>query len=129
MLRPDGTGEMISGYGQTIHAHILCRWALLPANRLAVTYLESPAKRAGAFFQGYSPPADRPPRVLEYRLTEGPVTGRCGLTGRPFEYRWTLEFEAPPWPEDVRLPPGPVPPGQPRVFYGHTVAQEKPPAS
>ena len=110
-LKDGGSGELIYGYGQSIHAKIQCRWELPIAGRLQLTYLDSPAYQ---FFRGYTPPAADRVRELGYTLTAGDVSGVEDLLGHPYRFGWTLELSGPPWPPGLRLPHK-----VPRVFFGH----------
>jgi len=110
-LTDDGSGELIYGYGQTIYARINCRWEVVSAGRIRLTYLESPPFQR---FRGYTPPDDQRVRELDYALTAGEVSGVESIVGRPYRFGWVLELSEPPWPPELSLPYE-----VPRVFYGH----------
>jgi hypothetical protein len=110
-LQPDGTGELIYGYGQTIHTRINCRWEILAPGRLRLTYLASPAYQ---LLLGYTPPDDQCARDLGYALTAGEVSGVESIVALPYRFAWTLELSEPPWPPELKLPYEVL-----RVFYGH----------
>ena len=37
-FRPDGSGQLVYGYGQTIYAVVPCAWEVSAAGRLRLTY-------------------------------------------------------------------------------------------
>ena len=111
MLRKDGTGTIIYGYGQTIYAQIDCRFEVPGAGRIRFEYLDTPQ------------PQRRPPfhpteanRIKEagFRLTEGENVFREDVTGFVFRFLWTLEFTEPPYPDGLSFPYT-----IPKVFYGY----------
>ncbi|HQR41877.1 MAG TPA: hypothetical protein PLX97_04315 [Gemmatales bacterium] len=110
-LQPDGTGELIYGYGQTIYARVNCRWEVMLSGRLRLTYLESAAYQLS---RGYTPPDDNRVRELGFILTAGEVSGVENVVGLPYRFGWTLELSESPWPSELQLPYE-----VPRVFYGH----------
>jgi hypothetical protein len=109
-LQADGAGDLIYGYGQTIYAFIKCRWEVVSAGRLRLTYLESPPFQR---FAGYTPPDVARVRELSYTLTAGRVAGVEDIVPNPYEFDRTLELSEPPWPAGLNLPYE-----VPRVFYG-----------
>jgi hypothetical protein len=117
-LSEGGSGELIYGYGQTIYARIRCRWEVVAAGRLRLTYLESPPHQR---FQGYTPPGDKCERELDFVLTAGEVSGVENVIAQPYRFGWTLELSEPPWPPEL-----PLPHELPRVFYGHREAVSAP---
>ena len=109
-LHADGSGDLIYGYGQTIYAFIKCRWEVVSAGLLRLTYLASPPCQR---FAGFSPPDDARVRELGYTLTAGRVAGVEDIVPNPYEFDRTLELSEPPWPAGLNLPYE-----VPRVFYG-----------
>jgi hypothetical protein len=113
MLQADGTGRLIYGYGQTIYAHILCRWEVPSTGTLRLTYLESPSD--GLRFLGFSPEGEAVSE-LRYTLTPGQVSGEDDIVGHRYTYLWAMELSEPPWPPGLQLPHE-----LPRKFFGHLV--------
>jgi hypothetical protein len=116
-LRPDGSGELLYGYGQTIYALIQCRWELPTPGVLRLTYLESPPRQR---FKGFTPGDGNSVKELEYTLSSGEFTGVESIVGFPFHFRYKLELSRPPWPDGLQLPYE-----VPTAFYGHPQQPEK----
>lgn len=111
-FRPDGTGELTYGYGQTIYAVVPCRWDLPEPG---VLRLEYGGPVTGHLAAGFTPAeADRVQR-FDYLLFRGEMTGFEDITASPFRFLWTLRLDRPPWPPGLALPYK-----VPRVFHGHS---------
>lgn len=107
---PEGFGEAVYGYGQTIYAIIKFRYDIPAPGVLRLTYSESPPYQA---FKGFVPSKVGESREIQYRLTKEEMTGVEPNAG-PFRYGWTLALDTSPFPTELRFPFGP-----PVTYYGH----------
>jgi hypothetical protein len=118
-LDPDGSGELIYGYGQTIYIVAPCAWEVPWAGRLRLTYA---APSRGRLAAGFVLTDSNRIKELGFTLTEGQVAGVEDIVPNPYGFDRTLELSAPPWPDGLDLPYE-----VPRVFYGRVakaVAQD-----
>jgi hypothetical protein len=119
-LKPDGTGELIYGYGQTIYAVIPCGWEVPAAGRLRLTYA---APTRGRLAAGFVLNDANRVKEVDYTLTPGRVAGVEDIVPNPYEFDHTLELSEPPWPSGLGLPFE-----VPRVFYGRVATAGAPDA-
>jgi hypothetical protein len=109
-LNPDGSGELVYGYGQTIYVVAPCGWEVPAAGRLRLTYA---APTRGRLAAGFALTESNRVKELSFTLTAGRVAGVEDIVSNPYEFDHTLELSAPPWPDGLALPYE-----VPRVFYG-----------
>ena len=109
-LEGDGTGELAYAYGQTIYAHIRCKWEIVETGILGMTYLGS----KGGIFKDFVFDDLNRFRELNYTLTEGITSWEQDVVRERHTFQWTLELSEPPWPADMVFPYS-----VPRVFYGN----------
>jgi hypothetical protein len=112
-FRADGSGDMVFGYGQTIHAKINFRFSLRTTNELTLIYQDSPGDR---FVKSFTPSESGKSKAVQYSLKEGEITGVAANSG-PFKYYWTLSLDKSPFPDEAIL--GHVRPRH--EYYGHHV--------
>lgn len=110
-FRSDSSAELCFAYGQTVYAHIKCRFALSGANEITLFYLDSPPYQ---WFKGFKPSPGRESRSLRYSLAEHTVVFEEPYEG-PVRYRWRLTVDKSPFPDGLMLPDVPVP----RDYYGY----------
>ena len=108
---PDGTGQVLYGYGQTIYAVIACRFAVIEPDRVEWEYLESPPYQ---WFKGFRPDDGNRRKALRAVLTAGEFTFFDGLTSHSSLFRWRLDLGGSPYPEGLSFPYS-----VPTTFYGH----------
>jgi hypothetical protein len=112
-FRADGSGDMVFGSCQTIHAEINFRFSLETTNELTLIYQDSPGDRV---VKTFTPNETGKSKAIQYSLKEGEITGVTANIG-PFKYHWTLGLDKSPFPDAVML--GQVRPT--REYYGHHV--------
>jgi hypothetical protein len=111
VLRRDGTGAVLYGYGQTIYAKIDCRFEVPQEGRIRFEYLPTSQPQRRPPFQ---PTEANQRKDLGFTLTEGEKVFREDVTGFVSRFSWTLEFTEPPYPDGLSFPYS-----VPRVFYGY----------
>jgi hypothetical protein len=111
MLKRDGSGTVIYGYGQTIYAKIDVRFELPTPGRIRFEYMETPQLQRRPTFQ---PTEANRLKEIDFTLTEPETVFREDVTGFVFRFSWILEFAEPPYPDGLSFP-YPVP----KVFYGY----------
>lgn len=109
-FNPDGMGEAIYGYGQTIYAKVGFEFELSGDSVLRLKYLPSPAYAA---FPGFEPSPQNATKATPYTLVHGDYSGVESVVARPFTFRWRLTLEDSPWPVGMTFPYE-----VPTIFYG-----------
>jgi hypothetical protein len=97
---PDGSGDMVFGYGQTIYAKVSFRFSLSPFGELTLTYQDSPGQ---GYVKAFRPSKERNSKTVRYSLKEGDVEGVTVNSG-PYKYQWTLGLDDSPFPGELKLP-------------------------
>jgi hypothetical protein len=110
-FRPDGRGEALYGYGQTIYAKVGFEFELPGGSALRLKYLSSVAFAA---FRGFEPSPDTAEKVIPYTLTRGEFRGVESVVGWPFVCEWLLALAESPWPAGMSFPYD-----VPTSFYGY----------
>jgi hypothetical protein len=108
---PDGTGQVLYGYGQTICAVIACRFAVIEPDWLEWVYLESPPYQ---WFKGFRPEDGNGRKALRAVLTAGEFTFSEAWVSHSSLFRWRLDLGGSPYPEGLSFPYS-----VPTTFYGH----------
>src|SRR5262249_13344436 len=108
---PDGTGQVLYGYGQTIYAKIACRFAVTEPDQVEWEYLESPPCQ---WFKGFRPDDGNRRKALRVALTAGEFSFFDGMTSHSSLFRWRLDLSGSPYPEGLSFPYS-----VPTTFYGH----------
>jgi len=108
---PDGNGEVLYGYGQTIYAKIACRFAVTEPDQVEWVYLDSPAHQ---WFKGFRPDEGNRRKALRAVLTAGEFTFSEAWTDHSSLFRWRLDLDGSPYPEGLSFPYS-----VPTTFYGH----------
>jgi hypothetical protein len=108
---PDQRAELMYGYGQTIYAHLKCRFSVVTDTHLRFIFLPSPARQR---FQGFTPEDGKDEHNVEYSLTQGRVTGVESVVAHSYTFHWMLELNRSPYPDGLDLPYA-----VPLTFYGH----------
>ena len=108
---PDGTGQVLYGYGQTIYAKIACRFAVTEPDQVEWVYLVSPPHQ---LFKGFRPDDGNRRKALRAVLTAGEFTFSESMTSHSSLFRWRLDLSGSPYPEGLSFPYS-----VPTTFYGH----------
>jgi len=117
-FKPDGRGEALYGYGQTIYAKVGFEFELSGGSVLRLKYLSSPAYAA---FPGFAPSPDSAEKATPFTLVRGKYHGVESVVAQPYSYRWLLTLGDSPWPAGMTFPYE-----VPTSFYGfrHDEARE-----
>jgi hypothetical protein len=114
---PDGSGQVVYGYGQTIYAVVAFRFRVVKPDRLEFEYLESPGVQR---FQGFRPDDTNHRKIVRLTLTKEENEFDEDVTGQRHRFRWRLDLSASPYPEGLNFPYS-----VPTTFYGYAERSEE----
>jgi hypothetical protein len=112
-FRADGSGDMVFGSLQMVHAVINFKFSLQTTHELILIYQDSPGD---GLVKPFTPNESGKSKTIQYSLKEGEIAGVTANLGA-FKYYWTLGLDKSPFPEEVMV--GQV--RRPRDYYGHHV--------
>lgn len=93
-FRPDGTGQMMSGCGQTLHLQVNFRWRILDDNKIEFEFLDTENE---VWEIAFHPTEMNAKRVVDFELCEGPFGVEEPYVGKR-RYHFLLRFSASPFP-------------------------------
>ena len=100
-FEPDGRGEALYGYGQTIYAKVGFEFELSGGPVVRLKYLPSPPFAA---FRGFKPSPDTAEKLIPYTLVRGEYRGIESVVAWPFVCEWLLTLAHSPWPAGMTFP-------------------------
>lgn len=96
----DGTGKEIYGFGQTIYVKLNFNFELLEAQRLRLSYVDSP----NSIKRGFELTDANRTNDLTYSLIEEQQVHTESITAFQFRFQRQLVFNRSPYPEGIQLP-------------------------
>lgn len=113
----DGSGQLVLGYGQSIHLVGTYRFEVAGVGLLRLTYVDSPSNQCDSALLPRQPDGKRlwgaelgVPKDIRYELSDGEFRGQqnMGSDKGPFTYhfRWVLTLDRAPYPDGIKLPWG-----------------------